>query len=72
MRLFIIVAVAAALSACQAGKHSAARPQPPADASAWCDSAHTVRYIDAAHCAGLSSCDRMFLSSGRAVPCPKS
>jgi hypothetical protein len=44
----------------------------------WCDAAHTIRFIDAEHCAGMTSCDRAALlhmarpySPIEAVPCPK-
>jgi hypothetical protein len=51
--------------------------QPQHTASAWspgrgiiyCDKAHKVPFIDAAHCGGMTSCDRMFLSMGEPVSC---
>ncbi len=53
--------------------------QPQHTASAWspqggtvyCDKAHKVPFVDAEHCGGMTSCDRMFLSMGSPVACDK-
>jgi hypothetical protein len=42
-------------------------PQP----QIFCDKAHKVPFIDAAHCGGMTSCDRMAFSMGTPVSCPK-
>ncbi len=61
------------------GTHYSSNAHPEATASAWspvrgivyCDKAHKVPFIDAAHCGGMTSCDRMFLRAGEPVSCDK-
>jgi hypothetical protein len=45
--------------------------------TAWCDPAHKIPFVDAEHCSGMTSCDRVAFLRGfggpieNIIPCPK-
>jgi hypothetical protein len=45
-------------------------PPTPKQPKVFCDQAHTIPYVPATECGGLSSCDRAFANMGKPVPCP--
>jgi hypothetical protein len=53
------------------------RPQVAApQVTAWCDPAHKIPFVDAEHCGGMTSCDRVAFLRGfggpieNIIPCP--
>jgi hypothetical protein len=68
-RLALALLIIISGAACHTNKPSSptARDDPQTDP--WCPGTH-IPYVDAEHCAGMSSCDRAFLV-GHVIPCPK-